>query len=132
MMNTRHPSLPCPKLMPVWLKNLATIIRYNTTIPLNIISCKIILYHIFYSYYFILFYILFCSSYIIHIILYYYIGYIIANCFLYKHSSQLSTSQYSETVWRSNKVLFHGTKIMSIQKKIVALLFKMTYLWLKF
>ena len=34
-MNTRHPSIPCPKMMTVWLKNLATIIPYNNTIPYN-------------------------------------------------------------------------------------------------
>ena len=35
MVNTRHPSLPCPKMMPLWLKNVATIIPYNTLIPYN-------------------------------------------------------------------------------------------------
>ena len=34
-MNTKHPSLPCPKLIPVWLKNIATTLPYNITIPHN-------------------------------------------------------------------------------------------------
>ena len=38
IMNTRHFSLSCPKMMPVWLKNIATIIHYNTTIPYNTTS----------------------------------------------------------------------------------------------
>ena len=56
IMNTRHPSLPCPKMMPVWLNLFATTIPFNTTIPYNttillyIISCKYLLYHIFYLY----------------------------------------------------------------------------------
>ena len=54
-MNTRHPSLPCPKMMPVWLNLFAITIPFNTTIPYNtilldIISCKYLLYHIFYLY----------------------------------------------------------------------------------
>ena len=55
-MNTRHPSLPCPKMMPVWLNIFATTIPfntailYNTTILLNIISCKYIFISFWYQF----------------------------------------------------------------------------------
>ena len=50
MMNTRHPSLPCHKMMTVLLKIIATTIPYNTSIPYNTTFLFVHIYHYYYNY----------------------------------------------------------------------------------